>query len=277
LYLTIAISFLILVIIFRMRPVVLFITGLCLSAIAAFGYGVIFVIYGYWLDPAIIFGSSTAGMFVVFFCKCISLNSRARHFRIAYGSAVSRIALRELIGRGRPNVTEVTVAAVTVIAIRDFTLLNKEDREKAGEAGKAVKSFHTAVKNIIFSVGAVIAGYEGDTIIACFGSPLERECDFESDPVPKACRLVKKLLNSNKTSWRFGMDAGKCTFSWSPETGFTANGPPVVRAKILASKNARYKTRALITDPVREETNLNVRQIGYLRNNTDAFYELTGN
>jgi hypothetical protein len=87
--------------------------------------------------------------------------------------------------------------------------------------------------------------------------------------------MVKQLLNSDKYSWRFGVDAGKCTFSWSPETGFTVNGRPVGRAKILASKNARFETRALVTEVVREATNLNIKKIGTLRDEYDAFYELT--
>jgi hypothetical protein len=49
----------------------------------------------------------------------------------------------------------------------------------------------------------------------------------------------------------------------------------VGRAKILASKNARFDTRALVTEVIREATNLNVKKIGALRDEYDSFYELS--
>jgi class 3 adenylate cyclase len=67
--------------------------------------------------------------------------------------------------------------------------------------------FYALAKRILFNSGAVIAGYEGDTILACFGSPLELQPrlttykwsdDGESlaksyHPVDKACALVSRL------------------------------------------------------------------------------------
>ncbi|MDR2942216.1 MAG: hypothetical protein LBV17_06475 [Treponema sp.] len=271
LYLAIAVSIFILLIIFRLRPALLLFIGFVMSAFAAFVFCGHFVYTAYWIDPAIIFASSLSGILVIFICKRVTLSRRARYFRRAYGAAVSRNVLRELISRGKPDISETSVTSATVIVIRDFNLLNREDYEKSGEAGKAQKTFYETVKRVVFNAGAVIAGYHGDTVVVCFGSPL----DYVNEPVVKAYTLVKKLLNSNKYSWRFGIDAGKCTFSWSPETGFTVNGRPVGRAKILASKNARFETRALVTEVIREATNLNIKKIGALRDEYDAFYELT--
>jgi hypothetical protein len=272
LYFTIGAAFFILLIIFRMRPVLLLFIGFILSAFAAFVFGGYFIYNAYWIEPAIVFISSLSGTLVVFFCKRATLRRRARRFRAAYGAAVSRNVLRELISRGKPNIYETSVTSAAIIVIRDFNLLNREDYEKSGEAGRAQKNYYETVKKIVFKAGAVIAGFHGDTVIICFGSPL----DYISDPIAKAYTMVKQLLDSDKNSWRFGIDAGKCTFSWSPETGFTVNGRPVGRAKILASKNARFNTRALITDVIRESTNLNVKKIGTLRDEYDVFYELTG-
>jgi len=271
LYLTIGASFFILLIIFRMRPFLLLFMGFILSAFAAFVFGGHFVYTAYWIDPTIVFLSSFSGTLVIFFCKRATLRRRARYFRAAYGAAVSRSVLRELISRGKPNISETSVTSAAIIVIRDFNLLNREDYEKSGEAGRAQKTYYETVKKIVFKAGAVIAGYHGDTVIVCFGSPL----DYVSEPIVKAYTMVKQLLNSDKNSWRFGIDAGKCTFSWSPETGFTVNGRPVGRAKILASKNARFETRALVTEIIREATNLNMKKLGTLRDEYDAFYELT--
>jgi hypothetical protein len=273
LYLSIAVSIFILLIIFRMRPVLLLFIGFFMSAFASFVFGGHFVYTAYWIDPTVVFVSSFSGTLVIFICKRVTLSRRARYFSRAYGAAVSRNVLRELISRGKPNITETSVTGAAIIVIRDFNLLNREDYEKSGEAGKAQKNYYETVKRIVFNAGAVIAGFHGDTVIVCFGSPL----DYVSEPVVRAYTMVKQLLNSDKYSWRFGIDAGKCTFSWSPETGFTVNGRPVGRAKILASKNARFDTRALVTEIIREATNLNIKKIGTLRDEYDAFYELTGN
>jgi len=269
--LTIAASFFILLVIFRLRPVLLLIIGFIMSAFAAFVFGGHFVYTAYWIDPTVVFVSSFSGTLVIFFCKRVTLSRRARYFSRAYGAAVSRNVLRELISRGKPDISETSVTSAAIIVIRDFNLLNREDYEKSTEAGRAQKNYYETVKRIVFNAGAVIAGFHGDTVIVCFGSPL----DYVSEPVVRAYTLVKQLLNSDKHTWRFGIDAGKCTFSWSPETGFTVNGRPVGRSKILASKNARFDTRALVTEIVRESTNLNIKRIGTLRDEYDAFYELT--
>ena len=273
LYWIIAPSFLILLIIFRMRPSLLLLMGFVFSVIAAAGFGGYFIYSAYWVDPAIVFGASFTGTLVIFFCKRITIRHRARRFRIAYGSAVNRDTLRKLIARGRPDIHEKTVVPAAILVIRDFNLLNTEEREKSTETGEAQKLYYETVRKIVFDAGAVIAGYHGDTIIVCFGSPLDIK---DSDnPCDDACILVKKLLLNKKSSWRFGLDTGKCTFSWTPETGFTVNGRPVGRAKILASKNARFNTRALITNSLRDLTALKVRKVGTLLDETDAFYELT--
>jgi hypothetical protein len=267
-----AAAFIILLIIFRLRPAALMPVGLFCSLLAAAVFGWNFVLTSYWIDPIIVFSSTLSGMLFIFICKCSSVNRRARRFRIAYGAAVSPRVLQDLILAGKPRPTETMIAAAAVVATKDFNLLSKEDREKSQEAGRTQKTFFALMKKIIFNSGGIIAGYEGDTVIACFGSPLDKTYD----PVGRAYTLVKELLKEGKTSWRFGIDAGKCTFSWTPETGFSANGRPVVRARVLASRTARYKVRALVTDAIREETNLNIRKIGSLYGDNDAFYELTG-
>ena len=277
LYWSIAAVFVMLLIIFRMRPAVLLFAGLGLCALTAAIFGWVFIFTAYWIDPTIVFCSSITGAYIIFCCKCVTLGHRARRFRAAYGVSVPPDVLRELISLGRPKVGETVVNYAAVIAIRDFNLLGREDREKGKDAGRARRMFSSAVKEKVFGSGAIIAGFEGDTILVCFGSPLEKTGSVYDDPVNRAYSLVEDLLLSEKVSWRFGIDSGECTFYWSPETGYTVNGRPAVRAKILASKTARFKVRALITDSVREKNILNVKKIGALSGESDSFYELSGN
>jgi class 3 adenylate cyclase len=123
----------------------------------------------------------------------------------------------------------------------------------------------------VYSRGGVITGFEGDTILACFGSPLDRS----PDPLNKACMIVRELLNDEKNTWRFGIDAGECTFFWTAETGYSVNGRPGVRARMLASKTIRLKVRALVTDSAREKLNIKLKKMDSLHENSESVYEFS--
>ena len=248
-YWSIATAVILLLIIFRMRPALVLTVGFSSGLLAAVVFGCNFVITAYWIDPAIVFISTLSGSLFIFFCKFASIRRRARRFKIAYGMVVPGDVLNALILRGKPDVHERTIANAAIVAIRDFNLLSREDREKPQDAGNVLKLFYEDVKREAFSNGAVIAGFQGDTIVVCFGSPL----NSAQEPVLKACSFIKNLLNNEKISWRFGMDTGECAFSWSAESGFLASGSPVVRAKIFASKAARFNVRAIVSASVWEK------------------------
>ncbi|MCL2764073.1 MAG: hypothetical protein FWD40_02180 [Treponema sp.] len=285
-FLSIAASFIVLIFIFLLRPLLLLIIGLILSILSTSVSGGIFILFSYWIDPIIILASSLTGVLVLFYCKCAYLNYRALSFRSAYKAAVPKNILQGLIKHGRPGLSEVNIAYAAVIAIRDVNLFTKEDREKSKDAVKIKRAFFTMAKRALFNAGAVIAGYEGDTIFACFGSPLELKPVLTTykwtedgqpvgtyHPVEKACALVKQLLKNEKITWRFGIDAGECSFSWSPESGFSVSGRPAVRARMLVSKTSRYKMRALVTNSVREKTGLDAIKAGVLYDDDDPFFE----
>ena len=268
LYWSAAAVFFILLIIFRLQPVILLITGLCSSVLAAASFGLSFVFSGYWVEPLIVFGSTLTGTLIIFCCRSAAVRRSTRCLRTAYSTAVSNDALRKIIRSGRPQLSEVTVTSAAIIAIKDFHVLTREDHESPKDAGNAQRQFYNTARKMIFDAGAVITGYEKDTIFACFGSPLDKT----KNPALKAYAFVKELLSEKKVPWYFGMDEGECAFSWSSETGFTANGKPVVQAKILVSKTVRLKERALITETVREKINMKAKKTGSLYNGA-AFYK----
>ena len=281
----------VLLIIFLLRPFFLLFAGIILSVLSSAVYALIFVFNSFWMDPAIVFGSALAGTLIIFYCKCMMIRYRAQSFRTAYGAVVSKTLLQELIARGRPRLSEVNVTYAAIIAIKETNLLGKEDREKTKDAGKVRSAFLSSVKKVIFNAGAVIVGFEGDTILACFGSPLEPHpslavCKISEDgtpvarsysPVDKACALVTGLLDIENNTWRFGIDAGECTFYLSPETGYSVNGRPAVRARLLVSKTSRFKVRALITDTIRKKIDMEGEQLGTLYNKNDAFFAMSNN
>ena len=287
--LSIAVSAAALLIVFLLRPVFLLFASILLSVVcsAVFAFG--FVLNTYWIDPIIVLGSSFTGMLVLFYFKCAFLDYRARTFRAAYSAVVSKTFLQGLIERGKPLPAEVIVNYAAIIAIKETNLLGKEDREKTQDAGKVRSTFLSSVKNVLFNAGAVIVGFEGDTILACFGSPLEpypqlATCKMTEDgsplvksynPVDKAYALVTGLLEIENNTWRFGLDAGECTFYWSPETGYSVNGRPAVRARLLVSKTSRFKVRVLITEIIRKKMEIEGTQLGALYNKDDAFFSIS--
>jgi len=286
--LSIAVSAAVLLIVFLLRPLFLLFASVFLSVLSSAVFALIFVSYSYWIDPIIILGSSLTGTLFIFYCKCALLDYRARTFKTAYGAVVSKSFLQSLIARGKPRLTDVNVTYAAIIAIKETNLLGKEDREKTQNAGQARSTFLSSVKKVLFNTGAVIVGFEGDTILACFGSPLEPHpslapCKMAEDgitvvksynPVDKAFALVKGLLELENNTWRFGLDAGECTFYWSPETGYSVKGRPAVTARLLVSKTSRFRTRALITETIRKKMEIEGTRLGTLYNKDDAFFSL---
>jgi len=279
-------SFLVLLIIFMMRSVLILIIGSVLSFSLTAVSGALFIFYSFWIDPVVIFGSAFTGILVVFFCKNAYLKYRAINFKAAYKSAVPKNILQNLINSGRPALSEVNITYAAVIAIKDKNMFGREDSEKSKDSGKIKRNFYAMAKKAVFSVGGVIAGYEGDTILACFGSPLELKPTLVTykwtddgqpvgtyNPIEKACALVENLLKNEKINWRFGIDAGECSFAWSSETGFYVSGRPAVRARMLVSKTARLKVRALVTNLIHEKFALEGKKLGSLYDADDWFFE----
>ena len=285
---SIAVMAVVLIIVFLLRPLFLLIASVFFSVFSSAVFALIFVFYSFWIDPIIILGSSLTGTIFIFYCKCALLDYRARTFKIAYGAVVSKSLLQSLIARGKPRLTDVNVTYAAIIAIKETNLLGKEDREKTQNAGQARSTFLSSVKKVLFNSGAVIVGFEGDTILASFGSPLEpypylATCKTAEDgsplvksynPVDKAFALVTGLLEIENNTWRFGLDAGECTFYWSPETGYSVNGRPAVRARLLVSKTSRFKVRVLISDTIRKKMEVEGTWLGTLYNKDDAFFSI---
>jgi hypothetical protein len=272
---SLAAAFLILFIIFLMRPVLLLIFGFCLSLIAASVSGFLFIYYSMWLDPLIVLSASLSGTLFIFYCKCRILRHREKMFTASYGTSVSLNVLKNLIRTGKPHPHNVIVKTSAVIALKDINLLNREDNEKPQDAGRYKKQFVSSVKNVIYQAGGIIAGFEGDTILACFGSPLEYFSSSQVDPAYRACALIKDLLKDEKNTWRYGIDSGECTYSWLPETGYSVNGSPAVRARILSSKTLRHKSRALVTESVHKKMNMSTKKIDSLYDDKESIYEFS--
>ena len=268
---SIAAAFIILLLVFSLSPFTELICGVCLSVIAFAGFSLYFIFNSYWIDPFIVFSSSLSGTLVIYCVKRAILTHRTRRFRSAYGAAVSDDTLKKLIIAGKPFPSEVNVAKAAVVAVKDIFLMNNEDREKPLESGDYKKVFFASIKEAAFAFDAVIGGFDPDTVLVCFGSPLLKA----ANPLKDALLFVREIAGSHKGNWCFGIDFGMCSFSWTLEAGFQANGRPAVRARILASQAAVAKKRVFVTSAVSERLKGQLEKSGALFDSNEPVYDFS--
>ena len=271
---SLAVSFFILACIHRFRPVLLFMAGLALTLLCAAAFGFSFIVSGYWIDPFIPSASLLGG--TLFLCVsgfCISYGRMLR-FRLAYAGLVNGNMLSRLVRMGRPPLSETLTAQAVIIAVKNAGMSGREDRESPLEAAQAAVEFRREFSRIFRRHGALILGIENDIALACFGSPPQRICgEAVTHPAAMAIPCIREIFNSPfADAWHSGIEAGECSFSWSEETGYTARGRPMIRARIFTSLAARYQTRAIIGETARKSSGLNLRKLASLAG--DDFYEL---
>jgi hypothetical protein len=276
---SLAASLVVLLGIHALGPLPLLLTGLAASLACGVGFGTAFVATGYWIDPLIPVAACLGGTLVLTVSRFCIGYGRALRFTIAYSGPVDRDTLKQLVKKGRPPLAETICANAAIIAVRNSRLPAREDSEGPLEAAKIVREFRETFSRNFKQAGAQLLAFEGDTALACFGSPLERG-RHGTNPAMRAAKYVTELLgNPLFGDCRFGLESGACAFSWSVETGYVANGQAVVRARIFAALAGRYKVRAIIGEAAREAAGLRARKISALGNSTggqsgDNFYEL---
>jgi hypothetical protein len=248
-----------------MRPVPLLIAGAFASLLCAAGFGWSFITTACWINPMIPALSCMSGTMIMFVIGFLITRYSKRRFRLAYSRAVSKGCLKQLVKAGKPALSEMQTALVTVIAVKNLALSGKEDNSL--HSARAAVEFHASVSREFKKAGATIIGCEADTALACFDSPLEKlwlklkkakskaKPESEKHSAARACRFATKLSRSVPASWSFGIDYGECAFFWSSETGYTAVGQTVIRARILSSNASRCNSRILVSGKVKEKLN----------------------
>jgi hypothetical protein len=253
--------------------------GFFLSLLSGAGFSVAFIYTGLWFDPIVPAAAAGSGTLISFFCALGIRRRFNRAFRQAYGPFVSRSSLRRLIRSGKPLPSQILTARAMIVAVRNPLLMAREDRENSLASARAVLTFQNLAVQVFKKAGAIIAGCEGDLVLASFGSPLE-SVGVLSHSAAKAADCISALLKTPECSaWRFGMDAGVCAFTWSPLSGYTAFGRPVVRARIISGLGPRYKTRVIVTASASEALpDIIARKLDVLKekdgSSGEAFYEL---
>jgi hypothetical protein len=253
----------------------------------------VFIIGGLWYDPLIpAAGAGTGALVSALYALGQKIQFR-RRFRFAYGPFISPVFLRRIVRAERPLPEETLTVNAAVAAVRDPGLFSREDRDAPSGGAGSVLAFHRRAAEYFRKAGGAVIGCEGDLVLACFGSPLERialdakrknspyrdTIHARSVPAIRAAGFIRELLKLPRTdSWHFALDSGECCFTWSGLSGYSAFGRPVVRARILSGLAARYKARVVLSSQVNGIlTDMPARKLDILREKngeSEAFYEL---
>ncbi|GHV02571.1 hypothetical protein FACS189485_03350 [Spirochaetia bacterium] len=290
-------SVLCLLIIIRLRPPAALITGLVLSLLTGAAFSWSFIISAYWIDPFIPVSAMLAETLLVFSLFQGIIRRGARRFQLAYGPYVSKACLNQLLRIGRPLPSELISARAAIIAVRKQGLLSQEDRGNSLAGAAAAAAFRERVSRLFKKAGGVIIGCDGDLVLGCFGSPLERAASggIKADPYARspsilavrASNFIADVMagtaaapdKAETAAWTFGIDIGECSFRYLPVSGYSAFGRPVVRARILSGLAPRYKVQVVVSALVSESlSNMPVRRLNVLKEQDgsegEAFFQL---
>jgi class 3 adenylate cyclase len=255
--------------------------GLLLTAILGAAFSCGFVLTGSWMDPLIPASAALAGVLFSFVFALLAKRRAAARFRAAYGPRMAGAFLLRLIRQGRPFPWETVTVNAAIVAIRDGDLSGMENRGGPEESAAAAAAFRKEALRLFGEAGAVMTGVEGDMAVFAFGSPLERQAlkkmkegrpydDSDTallSPGSRAATLVLEILKNapRAGSWRFAVDAGQCSFSWTAASGYTASGRAVITARLLSNLCARHKTRLMASGRVvRSLGDLPMKKLGAL-------------
>ncbi|MDR3139030.1 MAG: hypothetical protein LBT95_05080 [Treponema sp.] len=274
--------------------------GLLLTLLTGAGFGYSFIVSGYWIDPLIPMAAAASG---VLSSSCYAFIARRRYIRRLrniYEPFVSRNCLRRIARAKQFSPSGYLSAKAAVVAVRCAGLTQREDQKEPLEAVPEILAFREAVIRLFTQAGAVIAGSDGDMVLAVFGSPPEQAAARAYlEPAARAAGFITELVRDPQSaallggsrrakpqgleietaSWHFGIDTGECAFVWTPHSGYRVVGRPAVRSRVLSSLAFRYRTRILISAGVNKKiTHMLVRKMGALKiyngDEQEFFYEL---
>lgn len=270
-------SFLVSLILFicinRIKPLMQLLVGLGAVLFCMFAFGLFFVISAYWINPVIPAAACLYGTLILVVTRFLVGYKRELRYHCAYGPAVSDEMFEKLVKKGRPELSETVCAHAAIIAIKNLKLSVSEDKGNPVDAVKEAAGFRKAVYETFSNAGAFVFGFSGDTAFACFGSPAERICNEHIiNPSDRAVSYLRNIINEPAfVDWHFGIESGKCAFSWSEETGCIVNGHAALRARLFTSLTARFKVKAIVGETVKREACLAASKIASLSG--ESFYE----
>jgi hypothetical protein len=255
--------------------------GFFLAALTwgAFSWG--FVLSSCWIDPLIPSSAALGGtLAAALFTAFLRLRTRAR-IRRAYDAVLPPSSLKILLRSGVVPSPEPLTDYAVIAAVRNGAMMNRGE-DPRGIAREAA-AFREEILRRCQEAGAVMAGWEGDAALIAFGSPLERgllpPAEGGRGLIPRALDFIRAAARGGDSPWYFGIDAGPCSFAYTPDAGYRVYGSPAVRARVLSVLAFRYQVPALLTAAVKEDAALipsRRLKIPLGKEGAEIFYALTG-
>jgi hypothetical protein len=224
-----------------------------------------FVLSAYWIDPFIPLTAAAGATLASALCVLIMNRRFADQIRRVYGSFISPAYFKTLLRAGVPPSLEPAAVSAAVIAVRNELLAARDGQGDPQEAARDGIAFREELSRWCLKAGGIMAGWEGDTALIVFGSPLERtvltlrgEASYDDDrlsPATQAIKFLDELLKGSSLgkTWFFGMDVGKCAFIPIPGCGYRVYGRAAVCSRLLSKLAPRYRVPILITRAVQEK------------------------
>ncbi|MDR2796057.1 MAG: hypothetical protein LBB47_05020 [Spirochaetaceae bacterium] len=243
----------------RTGPALSFCFSVLMTALAVAGFSCSFILSGLWIDP-LIPGLSLAAGSLVSSLYAVSIKNRNEiYLRCVYGAIVPETYLKNIARSGGLINEKETIRKAAVVFVRCPGLTALENGTDPQKSAAALKRFRNETGAAFIKAGAVIAGCEGETLCAVFGSPLEhlsvsgsrkqRNAEPEKNAVIRAVGVVNSLTASRSAvdELYIGIDYGDCVFSYTRLAGYTATGSAVFRSRLLSTLARNSKTGALIS------------------------------
>ncbi|MDR3160889.1 MAG: hypothetical protein LBU28_04670 [Spirochaetaceae bacterium] len=242
-----------------MGPLLSLGAGFFLTALSWGGFSWAFVLSSCWIDPLIPSSAALGGALASsLFMALIRLRTRGR-IRRAYGAVLPPSSLKVLFRSGALPSPEPLTDYAVIAAVRSGAMMDRERRGDPRGMALEAASFREEILRWCREAGAVMAGWEGDAALVAFGSSLEREflspADGDGGLIPRALGLIQAApspAGDGGGSWYFGIDAGPCSFTYTPDAGYRVYGSAAIRARGLSVLAFRYRLRLLVTAAVKE-------------------------
>jgi hypothetical protein len=242
----IVVSFLCVFILRTPAPFMTLVVGFSLCTAVLIGFSYSFILTSIWLNPLIPLSGAVFGtLSSVLFSLILKLRHR-RTIRVCYGPFVSKPLLKQLLRACDAEPRCLKKAEAAIVAVKNPALFHSQ---KSVHTAKALVKFRSEARSFFLEKGAVIAGVDGGTIIAAFGSPLEKANKAKKksaeSPAVRAEKAIEEMtLNGSK--WFFAADYGEYAFAWTPLSGYAAYG--VQNVVSLLSQCPKQKKRVLFSD-----------------------------
>jgi hypothetical protein len=247
--------------------------GVVLFAAAA---SAAFLSFGLWIDPA-------GPLAVVFAVTLVSVLFRYCTISLQPLSPAARDTPTAGPPAGKPfpkehPSREVLSAVAAIVAVRNGGNLPQGILRDRARRAREHRAFRERTGRQIIESGGVVIGVDGAVVLAAFGAPSGTEVSASAE-VPSgtevsasgdspggqpttaqdlarlAGKAVLDMIGTDPSiddGRRYGVDIGVCSFFYSEFGGYSAEGSPLVHARMLSGLAMKHRCRVLVTRRIKD-------------------------